>query len=105
MSWQRQVASNFLYIPDDAKIQEGMATVARETAVLRARLEATIRKEFQAVNYLKDHIMNRNAVLVQQASEIAMREQRARMELEQYQHLTEPPFYVLIRRFNKGKIR
>jgi len=105
LSWQRQVASNFLYIPDDAKMQEGMATVARETAALRARLEATIRKEFQAVNYLKDHIMNRNAVLMRQASEIAMREQRARMELEQYQHLTKPPFYELIRRFNKGKIR
>jgi len=87
LSWQRQMATGFVYIPRQALLAERMQDVNHEVATIRARLENLIRREYQSLNYLRLNITNRASILERQIQELLLREYRARLELEAFRRL------------------
>jgi len=84
LSWQRQVASGFLYIPDSHKIAMEMQRVDNEIHGIRLRLESNIRHEYQTLNYLKHHIFNRITILENQITQFAQKTYRAELDLNAF---------------------
>ncbi|MCW3123085.1 MAG: protein kinase [Flavipsychrobacter sp.] len=80
LSWQRQLSTQFVYIPDNYKIAIGMERVTHDIAQIRVRLEQLIRKEYQAVNYLKQNITNRSLILKRQINDLSVRTQQAAID-------------------------
>lgn len=71
LSWQRQLAAQFVYIPDNNKLSNGMERVDHEMSRIKTQLEHLIRKEYQSLTYLKQNITNRNMALKGQISDIS----------------------------------
>ena len=81
MSWQRQMASGFTYIPDAHKLAIGMQQVNQDIAGLKLVLESQIRKEYQSLNYMKLNITNRAMVLENQINDIALKTSQAQVDV------------------------
>lgn len=77
LSWRRQLSSEFVYIPDNYKIDIGMKQVNHDIAKIKANLEQLIRKEYQSLNYLKMNIANRSTVLEKQINELSIKTYQA----------------------------
>jgi hypothetical protein len=73
LSWQRQLSSQFVYIPDNYKLSNGMDQVNHDMGRIKTQLEHLIRKEYQSLTYLKQNITNRNLVLKRQINEISIK--------------------------------
>lgn len=73
LSWQRQLSSQFVYIPDNYKLSNGMDQVDQDMGRIKTQLEHLIRKEYQSLTYLKQNITSRNLVLKRQINEISVK--------------------------------
>jgi DNA-binding helix-hairpin-helix protein with protein kinase domain len=65
-SWRRQMANDFVYIPNDYAIIARMRLVDNDVLKLRGNLEHAIRKEHLSLNYIKQNISNRALVMERQ---------------------------------------
>lgn len=85
LDWQRQMASGFVYIPDNNKIAEGMAQVNKEIDQLKLQLESNIRKSYQSLTYLKLNITNRAMVLEKRINEMSVKTRQAELDLKAFE--------------------
>jgi DNA-binding helix-hairpin-helix protein with protein kinase domain len=81
ISWQRQMASGFVYIPDNSRLATETNLINHDIAGLKRNLENAIRKEYQSLNYIKQNISNRSAILEQQMNGLLMNIQQAEIDL------------------------
>lgn len=86
LSWQRQLASGFLYIPDHGQLAMKLQEVSNEVSKIKSTLESLIRKEYQSLNYIKLNITNRAAILERQINEIALKTHIAGLDLEAFRN-------------------
>ena len=84
LSWQRQMASGFVYIPDNYALATGLDDVNKEIANLKHQLELSIRKEYQSLNYLKMNISNKTMVLNKQISDLSIKTAQAELDLKTF---------------------
>ncbi len=70
ISWQRQMSSGFVYIPDTGKLSTGLLQVVSDLEALKLKLEHSIRIEYQSVTYMKQNITNRSLVLERQINDL-----------------------------------
>jgi DNA-binding helix-hairpin-helix protein with protein kinase domain len=87
VSWQRQLASGFVYIPDTYTIAYRLQQVNAEVAKIKSNLETLIRKEYQSLNYLKLNITNRATVLERQIHDISLRARQAELDVEEFRKI------------------
>ncbi len=83
-SWQRQMASGFVYIPDEGKVAAGMLQVSNDVLKIRRQIEHLIGKEHQALSYLKMNINNRAMVLEKQIADFTGQVNQAAADLEAF---------------------
>lgn len=86
-SWQRQMSSGFVYIPDNYKITAGLQKVNGDMAAIRSSIEATIRKEYQALTHLRLNISNRAVMLEKQINEISRMARQAEADMLAFKKL------------------
>jgi DNA-binding helix-hairpin-helix protein with protein kinase domain len=84
LSWRRQLSSGFVYIPDNDKLLAGMGQVNMEVGNIKTNLEAQIRKEYQALNYLKLNINNRALVLERQINDLVLKTNQAEADMQAF---------------------
>lgn len=87
LSWQRQMSSGFIYMPDTQKINSGLAEVNKDVAMIRTTLESIIRKEYHSLNYVKQNISNRGSILARQIGDIALMHYQAEVDVKAFQKL------------------
>ena len=87
LSWQRQLASGFVYIPDQRRIALRLQDVSNDMAKIKTNLETLIRKEYQLLNHLKQNITNRATVLERQIKDISLRTHVAGLDAEAFRRL------------------
>jgi len=75
------MATGFVYIPDDTAIAAGLLHVNGEVANLRTFKEAAIRKEYQTLNYQRQTISNRTALLEKHLGEVSLKTYQAELEM------------------------
>ncbi len=85
LSWRRQLASGFVYIPDNYKIKSGLQNVNDDIAKIKTNLEHLIRKEYQSLNYLKMNIANRSIVLEKQINDFSIKTRQAEIDKEAFE--------------------
>ncbi len=77
LSWQRQLSSQFVYIPDNYKLSTGMEQVDNDMNRIKMQLEHLIRKEYQSLTYLKQNISSRNMILKRQINDLSVQTYQA----------------------------
>lgn len=87
MGWRRQMANDFVYVPDTYKLNIAVAKVNDEIAQLKIQLEHNIRREYQSLNFLKTNMNNRLTFLEKQLDELYPRVRIAEMEYAAYRKL------------------
>ena len=80
LSWQRQMVSGFVYIPDTYRIAIGMQDVDKEIKRIKADLEMNIRNEYKSLSYFKATISNRSAILEIQIRDLGRRAYQAEID-------------------------
>src|SRR5206468_1118517 len=80
-SWRRQMANDFVYIPNDYTINTKMQAVYNDMTKIKMNLEAAIRKEYQALNYIKLNITNRASILERQINDLAAMTYQAELDM------------------------
>jgi DNA-binding helix-hairpin-helix protein with protein kinase domain len=83
-SWRRQLSTEFVYIPDSYKIASGLQRVNSEIEKIKANLELLIRKEYQALNYLKINITSRAVVLEKQIIDLSIATRQAAVDRDAF---------------------
>lgn len=83
-SWQRQMASGFVYVPDNAAIAAAQQKVNADITIVKANLENAIRKEYQSLNYIKHTISNRSALLERQINDLSQKTYQAQIDLDAF---------------------
>lgn len=73
LSWQRQLSSQFVYIPDNYKLSIEMEQVNNDMDRIKIQLEHLIRKEYQSLTYLKQNITGRNSILRRQINDLSIK--------------------------------
>jgi DNA-binding helix-hairpin-helix protein with protein kinase domain len=81
LDWQRQIASGFVYIPDDDAIAAGVRQVTHKMEKMKRDLESTIKQEYHSLNYLMQNVTNRNMVLDRQIKDAVTRSTQARRDM------------------------
>ncbi len=84
MEWQRSVAAGFQYIPDAQKVSLAQKKAENEMYAKRGQLENQIRKSFQEVNYLRDHLQHRHRLLENRINDQAKQAARAQANLDAF---------------------
>lgn len=83
-SWRRQLANEFVYIPDDYEIRTKMQGVNGDVARIKTNLESAIRKEYQSLNYIKLNIANRSSILERQVNDVAAMTYQAEVDMLEF---------------------
>ncbi|MBE7171895.1 MAG: hypothetical protein INR73_15005 [Williamsia sp.] len=83
-SWQQQMATQFVYRPDPQLVDRAVAGAAAEVAGLKSQLETEIRKQYQALHYLRVNIDNKRTVLNRQLDELGNVVYQAELDLEAF---------------------
>jgi hypothetical protein len=78
------MANEFVYIPDDSEIKAKMQLVNSDMARIKTNLETAIRKEYQALNYIKQNISNRSSVLERQINDLAATRYQAELDMLEF---------------------
>jgi DNA-binding helix-hairpin-helix protein with protein kinase domain len=89
IEWQQQLSSKFVYIPDPHRIAVHMESVKKDVAILQQQLESAIRKEYQSVNYLKQHLSNRVNYVDRQISDLSLRVAQAELDIIAFQKFSK----------------
>lgn len=79
--WQAQLSANFLYVPDTVKIMARTEQVRKDVAILQQQVEAAIRREYQSLGHLKQHLAARSAYLDKQISEVSLKIAQAEIDV------------------------
>ncbi len=87
LSWQRQLASGFVYIPDHNAMVSHLEEVSNDIGKIKAKLEQLIRKEYQSLNYIKLNISNRAAILERHISDLALKKYQAELDVDIFRKL------------------
>lgn len=87
MDWRRQMASGFVYIPNNYEISQGLQKINTQVAALKQQLEANIRREYQSLNFLKLNITNRANILETQIREISIKTMQAKLDMEAFRKI------------------
>jgi DNA-binding helix-hairpin-helix protein with protein kinase domain len=81
ISWQRQMASGFVYIPDNTRIGAALDQVNDEIGKLRSKWANSIRQEYQALAYMRVNITNKASILERQIEDQARKAYQAELDL------------------------
>lgn len=87
MSWQRQMASSFVYQPDQAALRAAQQEIFSRIDQERGTLENRIRNESQHLNYLKGVILSRQQQLVKQIDVIRGEYYQAAADVEAFRRV------------------
>ena len=87
MDWRRQVASGFVYIPNNYEIARKLQKVNETIGRLKLQLESNIRREYQSVNFLKLNITNRANILETQIRDLSIKTKQAQMDMEAFRKI------------------
>lgn len=87
MAWRRQMANDFVYVPDTYKLNIAIAKVNDEIAQMRIQLEHNIRREYQSLNFLKMNIDNKLTFLENQLEELYPKVRICEMEYDAFKKL------------------
>ena len=85
LSWQRQMSTGFVYMPDDYKLKMGLEKVDKEIDRMKLLLESEIRKSYQSLTYLKLNISNRALVLERRIEEMTIKARQAELDLRAFE--------------------
>ncbi len=85
LSWQRQMATGFVYIPDNNKLADGLDAVNQQVQQQKLKLEAEIRQAYQSLTYLKSNIANRSIVLENRISEVIQKANQYEADLRAFE--------------------
>lgn len=83
-SWQRELASRFVYKPDPAVTDKKTGELLAEISGIKHQLENSIRKEYQSMHYLKINIENKRSVLTGQLDQLGDELYQAELDLEAF---------------------
>ncbi len=83
-SWQRQLGSTFVYRPDNDLLQREYAIMNASIEDERKRLENAIRTGFQSFQYIKQSIVNKQAILKKQAAVLKVKVSQAEVDFEAF---------------------
>ncbi len=85
LSWQRQMSSGFVYIPDNERLSKGMDQVKVDVDNIKLKLESDIRKSYQSITYLKLNITNRALVLERQINDLSVKKSQAELDYRAFE--------------------
>ncbi len=80
VSWQRQLATKFLYMPDTTRINAGFHQILKDIALTKIQLEVKIRQQYKSLHYLKNNIVQRQKVLESQVNVLAQQYFQAQVD-------------------------
>jgi len=81
LSWQRQMTSGFVYIPDDSRIAAELKKVDHEMEQIKQGIGSAMRKEYQSLSYMKLNITNRLTVMAHQINDISKKARQAELDM------------------------
>ena len=84
LSWQRQMASGFVYMPDDSRIAAELKKVDQEIEQIKSGIGSAMRKEYQSLSYMKLNITNRLTVMAHQISDISKKTRQAELDMNEF---------------------
>ncbi len=87
LSWQRQVASQFVYFPNQVEINAGIANAGTEVSRLKAQLDQSIKTEYQNINYQRSAIQTNAEALNRNFEAISLRYHQATLDTAQFRKL------------------
>jgi len=86
-TWQRQVASNFVYKPDHSSIAREIDRLSAELAQKKVKLESQIKAEYMSLNYLKAGIKTKQNQINTRLDQLQREAYQAELDLEQFRKL------------------
>jgi len=86
-SWQRQIASGFVYYPDNAFLQRESASIAEDIARLKKLLEADIKNTYQSITVTKTNIYNQQKQLQTYISILQKQHKQAELDYEAFKKI------------------
>ncbi|MFT3827979.1 MAG: protein kinase [Chitinophagaceae bacterium] len=84
LTWQRQVATGFTYIPDYKLLEHESILVTQEIARKKSHLEHTIQAEYKNLHYNKSQIMGRMSALEKQYEVFGLQSSEALIDYEAF---------------------
>jgi DNA-binding helix-hairpin-helix protein with protein kinase domain len=86
-SWQRQMASKFVYHPDNTLIGKEYHLMVTEIEQTKRNLENEIKKEYQSLHYLKMNIQNRQQQLQKYIDLLGKQYFQAELDLKEFKRI------------------
>lgn len=87
LSWQRQVASDFVYKPNQLALKRGYEMLTAQIEQRRGKLEGQIRSEYQNLSYLKANVRTNQAQLARYIDQLQGEYYQAEMELAEFRRV------------------
>jgi DNA-binding helix-hairpin-helix protein with protein kinase domain len=84
LSWQRQVSSTFVYMPDNELLNRQFAIITAGIDAEKKNLENSIRGEFQSFQFIKQSILNKQAILRKQAETLHVKVAQAEADYDAF---------------------
>ncbi|NML20094.1 protein kinase [Pseudoflavitalea sp. G-6-1-2] len=88
-SWQRQMASQFVYHPDNNLLNRSFLNIIEEADKLKLQVEQEIRASYGNLMQQKQHILNKRAQLQKQVTEIKKQIMQAQVDLHAFKELVK----------------
>lgn len=83
-SWRLQMASGFVYIPDNYFINKEMEIVLQELNKLKIKLEDKIRADYQSMSFLRLNVLNKAKMIDNQLNELTIKIKLAELDVEAF---------------------
>jgi DNA-binding helix-hairpin-helix protein with protein kinase domain len=87
LSWQRQMASGFIYYPDNQQLNKAFLKILDDAAQSKKQLEQEIRSQYNGLQQLKQHILMKRKQLQSQITGISLQVAEAHAELHSFKQL------------------
>ncbi|MBO9633491.1 MAG: hypothetical protein J7578_10280, partial [Chitinophagaceae bacterium] len=86
-SWQRQMASGFVYHPDNHQLNKAFLKIIDDAANAKKQLEQEIRSQYNGLHQLRQHIIMKRKHLQTQITDVNQQVAQAQAELRSFKQL------------------
>lgn len=86
-SWQRQMASGFVYHPDNHQLNKAFLKILDDAANSKKQLEQEIRSQYNGLHQLRQHIIMKRKHLQTQITDVNQQVAQAQAELRSFKQL------------------
>lgn len=87
LSWQRQMASGFIYYPDNQQLNKAFLKIIEDAAQSQKQLEQEIRSQYNGLQQLKQHIIMKRKQVQTQITGISLQVAQAQAEFQSFKQL------------------